>query len=80
LIGAVRATARLAGDGEEAQCSPAPGKGAIGPRGGTCASTHLSKVAVSEAVPALGTKVVGSEAGSLSITVNRVSIVVPCLR
>lgn len=64
----------------EAQCSPAPGNGAIGPRGGTCASTHLSKVAVSGAVPALGMKAVGSDAGSLSITVNRVSIVVPCLR
>src|SRR3546814_8680757 len=80
LNGAVRATARLTGDGDEAQCSPAPGNGVIGPRSGTCASTHLSKVAVSGAVPALGMKAVGSDAGSLSITVNRVSIVVPCLR
>src|SRR5271156_7214245 len=48
-----------------------------GRRGGTCASTKASKAATSGAKPDDSTNAWGSSAGILSITVRRVSTVVP---
>jgi hypothetical protein len=46
--------------------------------GGTDAWTQQSSVAASDAVPGEAGNAAGSAAGRLSITVSRVSIVVPC--
>ena len=46
--------------------------------GGTVSKTHRSSVAASGAIPGDDGNTVASAAGRLSITVSRVSIVVPC--
>ena len=51
----------------------------IGDRGGTCCITQPSNVATSGAMPGDSGNTVASSAGSLSITVRRVSMLVPCL-
>src|SRR5450755_3932102 len=51
---------------------------AIGNRDGTYSVTQLSSVATSDATPGEGGNAVGSSAGNRSITVSRVSMVVPC--
>ena len=51
---------------------------AVARREGTWAPIQPSKVATSGATPAEVGKTAGSSAGSLSMTVSRVSIVVPC--
>ena len=53
-----------------------PGK-ETGARGGMSASIQPSSVATSGAIPRDGGKAVGSSAAILSITVSRVSMVVP---
>jgi hypothetical protein len=50
---------------------------AIGARLGTWAKTHSSKVMASVAVPVAAGNTVASSAGILSMTVSRVSMVVP---
>src|SRR5258707_8704423 len=52
---------------------------AIGNRDGTYSATQPSSVATSGATPGGDGNAVGSSAGSRSITVRRVSMVVPCL-
>ena len=52
---------------------------AIGNRAGTYSVTHPSSVATSGATPRGDGNVVASSAGNRSITVSRVSMVVPCL-
>ena len=49
-----------------------------GSRGGTLAITQASSVAASGAMPGERGNTAGSAAGRLSMTVRRVSIVVPC--
>ena len=51
---------------------------ASGKRDGTCSFTQASSLAASGAIPGEAGKTFGSAAGSLSMTVSRVSIVVPC--
>jgi hypothetical protein len=51
---------------------------AMGSLGGTDAWTQRSSVAASGAMPGEAGNTVASPAGRLSITVSRVSIVVPC--
>src|SRR5450631_4160977 len=52
---------------------------AIGNRDGTYSATQPSSVATSDATPGGDGNGVGSSAGNRSITVRRVSMVVPCL-
>ena len=52
---------------------------AIGNRGGTCSLTQPSSVATSGATPRGAGNDVASSAGDRSITVSRVSMLVPCL-
>ena len=54
-----------------------PGRSASGSLGGMCATTRASSEAASGARPDDATKALGSSAGTLSITVRRVSTVVP---
>jgi hypothetical protein len=49
-----------------------------GSRGGTCSRTQASSVAASGAMPGEAGNMRGSMACRLSMTSNRVSIVVPC--
>ena len=57
----------------------AVGVPAIGPRGGTCCITQPSKVGRSGAMPGEAGNDATSSAGTRSITVRRVSMLVPCL-
>jgi hypothetical protein len=52
---------------------------AIGPRGGTCCITQPSKVGKSGAMPGEAGNDATSLGGNRSMTVRRVSILVPCL-
>ena len=66
------------GRGSAKSAGPGIDVGATGARAGTSLSTHSSRVATSGAVARGAGNLDGSSAGTLSITVSRVSIVVPC--
>ena len=78
--GGTRGACDVAANGARRRAEPRRRRtGSTGERGGTCSAIQPSSVATSGAMPGEAGNAAGSSAGSLSMTVSRVSNVVPCL-